>query len=312
MIRAVIDCGTNTFNLLLWNNRRREYLHTEKYPVRLGEGGHQKKLITPEALQRALDTLARYQAKARQWGAGSITVVGTAMIREAYNGSELVEKVRQKLGLHLQVIDGQREAELIFHGVRQAMPLPEEPSLIVDIGGGSTEFIWLKAGQPQYLDSFPLGSSLLLEKICPSDPIHPAEVEAMESYIEATLAPLRAAVPAGQTTTLIGSSGSFDTLAQMCARRFQTRPWHVRDRSYTFALAEYREIARLMLEHPRPKRLQTPGMIAMRVDMIVPACVLINYVITKMGIESLLQCSYALKEGVFYSLENEPHLWPKS
>ncbi|MDR9374062.1 MAG: hypothetical protein RI842_09130 [Schleiferiaceae bacterium] len=312
MIRAVIDCGTNTFNLLIWDTRREQYLHREKYPVRLGEGGQKEKIISPEAQSRALKTLQKYQEQAQKWGADSITVVGTAMIREARNGGDLVRAVKKETGLSLQVIDGQREAALILQGVQQAMPLPRDSCLIMDIGGGSTEFIWLKAQKAQYLASFPLGSSLLLEKCRPSDPIEPAEIEAMENFIAATLAPLLSQVRGAAPVTLIGSSGSFDTLAQMCALRFKTWPWQAEDRSYTFALPEYHEMARLMLTQNLEERLHTPGMIPMRADMIVPACVLINFIIKRMGIQTLMQCSYALKEGVFYSLENEPHLWPKS
>jgi len=312
MIRAVIDCGTNTFNLLIRDTHGQQYLHREKYPVRLGEDGQKEKTISPEAQQRAIKTLKKYKEQARNWNADSITLVGTAMIREARNGGDLVRAVKKETGLTLQVIDGQREANLILQGVQQAMPLPRESCLIMDIGGGSTEFIWLKAQKRQYLASFPLGSSLLLEKCRPSDPIKPAEIEEMENFIATALKPLLSRTRSGQPRTLIGSSGSFDTLAQMCALQFKTRPRQAAGRSYTFALPEYHKMARQMLAQNLEERLHTPGMIPMRADMIVPACVFINFIIDQMGIQTLLQCSYALKEGAFYSLENEPHLWPKS
>ena len=111
---------------------------------------------------------------------------------------------------------------------------------------------------------------------------------------------------------LIGSSGSFDTLAQMCILRFQSSGLTETDTTYMFDLYEYMQIAQHMIRSDFEERLNTPGMIPMRADMIVVACLQINFIIKRLGIKSLQLSTYALKEGVITSLTENEHTWQKS
>ena len=221
-------------------------------------------------------------------------------------------RANSELGLKINVIDGSTEADLIYQGVKQGIEFKDVPSLIMDIGGGSTEFVLIRDKKPVWSNSFPLGSSVMLTRFRPSDPIRPEEIEAVDDYLDEMLQDLKEACGNELPRVLIGSSGSFDTLAQMCVENYRTSSLHPEDTNYTFSMHEYMQISELMLKSTFEERLHTPGMIPMRADMIVMACIEINFIIKRFGIRLLQQCNFALKEGLFYSLEKDAEQWQKS
>lgn len=310
---AIIDCGTNTFNLLIRDLKSGKELYRDEKSVRLGEAGHAARRITPKAIDRGLDALREYRKKAHFYKAQEIYAFATAMVRRAHNGEELVERAEEEMDLTIQVISGKEEAHLILQGVKQAVDFPSGMAMVMDIGGGSTEVLLVEDGVPQYQESFGLGSSLLLEKFRPSDPIQTEEVAAMQEHISKIFTPLWEAVKQyGAPQVLIGSSGSFDTLADMCVANFGTTERPEGSIQYSFVLQEYQQMAQRMLEQTIEERLSTPGMIPRRADMMVAACILINYAIDELEISQLNQCNYALKEGVYYSIQDNNFPWPKS
>lgn len=314
MTIAVIDCGTNTFNLLIKNTTTGELLYNDKIPVRLGQGGLENNLINEEAWQRGLAALKEHkQTIVNTVGSSAdVYVMATSAVRSASNGINFAEAVKQELGLHLNIINGEQEADLIYAGVKQGIEFSEHPTLIMDIGGGSTEFILLKGEELFFKASYNIGSSRLLEKFRPADPILPEEIDAINHYLEETLSDLLVACKEHQPRVLIGSSGSFDTIAQMCVANYKTTTWDVDNTHYTFAMHEYMQIAQKMIWATYEERLNTPGMIAMRADLMVMAHLQINLLIKRLGIKKLQQCSYALKEGLFFSLHSKYNSWQKS
>lgn len=309
---AIIDCGTNTFNLLVRSQEENRTLFNTKIPVRLAEDADENFHISEAAMDRALEALASHLKKAREWEAEALYTLATAAVRTAPNGKDLVARAKQELGIHINVIDGETEARLIYEGVKQGIEFKDAPSLIMDIGGGSTEFILLRDKKPVWQASYPLGSSVMLNRFRPADPILEEEIEAIENHLDEVLAPLKEVSGDDLPRVLIGSSGSFDTLAQMCAENYRTSRFEEDETSYTFSMHEYMQIAKKMLDSTFEERLNTPGMIPMRADMIVMACIEINYIIKRYGIRLLQQCNYALKEGLYYALENESDQWQKS
>lgn len=309
---AIIDCGTNTFNLLIRSQAENRTLFNTKIPVRLAEGAGEDLQISEAAQTRALDALAQHKQTALEWEVDALYAVATAAVRTAPNGTDLVQAAEKALGIKINVIDGNTEAQLIYEGVKQGIEFKDAGSLIMDIGGGSTEFILLRDKKPVWQASFALGSSVMLNRFRPADPILPEEIEAIEDYLDEVLAPLKEAAGKEFPRVLIGSSGSFDTLAQMCAEIFRTSRFEEDETSYTFSMHEYMNVANRMLKSTFEERLNTPGMIPMRADMIVMACIEINYIIKRFGIRLLQQCNYALKEGLYYSLENDSEQWQKS
>ena len=182
----------------------------------------------------------------------------------------------------------------------------------MDIGGGSTEFILLKEETILFKASYNIGSSRLLEKFRPADPILPEEIDTINEYLEETLSDLLEACKLHQPRVLIGSSGSFDTIAQMCVENYKTSSMEPDSTSYTFSMHEYMQISQQMVAAAYEERLNTPGMIPMRADLIVMAHLQINLLIKRLGIKMLQQCNYALKEGLFFTLNTLHNPWQKS
>ncbi|MGB3619340.1 MAG: phosphatase, partial [Catalinimonas sp.] len=202
-------------------------------------------------------------------------------------------------GLRVRVIDGDREATYIYRGVREAVDLRALPTwLVMDIGGGSVEFIVCTDRGILWKRSFEVGAQRLLDRFMPADPIRPADVARLMAYLDEQLAPLTAAVAAHRPEALAGASGTFDTLVEMHAHATeQPVDWEGRT-SFELPPDVYRTFHRQLLERDRAARLALPGMVEQRVDMIVVASCLIDFVLTRYDLRTVRVSTYALKEGV--------------
>ena len=297
---AIIDLGTNTFNLLIRESRTDEVLHNDKIAVKLGNGGIGRGLIAEDAFQRGLQAMQEHHKTIQRFEADRVLAFATAAIRDASNGGAFVQAVKEQTGIAVEVIDGLREASLIMRGVAAAVELPEEVVLVVDIGGGSTEFILAKGNEPLWMNSYPLGVSRLLEQFRPSDPMEEEEVERVEAHFDALLQDLLAQCAFHRPRIMIGSSGSFDTLADMC--RLRAEPDSVADfrPSSYFDMGVYRMIEREVIRATFEQRLAMPGMIPMRADMMVLSCLIIRWTLKHCGVQQMWGSRYALKEGVYF------------
>ena len=309
---AIIDLGTNTFNLLIRETETNAVIFNTKISVKLGEGGIDNQVIAPAAFERGLLALAEHCDSIKNYQVDKTYAFATSAIRSTSNGSQFVEEARKKTGIIINVIDGQQEAELIYFGVRQALDMGKDISLIMDIGGGSTEFILANKNEIFWKESYLIGSSRLMEKFRPDDPIPLHQIEAVENYLEASLQSLFETAEQYKPLWLIGSSGSFDTLASMASLKFRGFDLPADHTSYTFDLNQYIAIARQMLQADFEERLNTPGMIPMRADMINMACIQINLVLKKSGLKVMKLSTYALKEGVYSQITQNQSTWQES
>lgn len=312
MIIAVIDMGTNTFNILIRETDSNEVLFADKISVRLGDGGINDNIIADAAFERGIKALHELRSICEKWKVEEIYAYATSAVRSAGNGKQFTDTVKAETGINVNVIDGDKEAELIYLGVQQAVEISDGNALIMDIGGGSTEFILTDKEGVIWKKSYLLGASRVMEKFRPSDPIRNEEIETLEAYFENELQDLIEICNEKKVNQLIGSSGSFDTLAAMVAHKFQSPDILEGKTSYTFDIYEYKQIARQMLESDFEQRLRTPGMIPMRADLIVIACVQINFILKRLGIKSMKSSVFALKEGVFETLKNKEQAWQRS
>lgn len=309
---AIIDMGTNTFNLLIRDLEDSRVLLKNKISVRLGEGGLTKNKLTHASMERGMAALREHKQTIAPFLVDATYAFATSAVRDASNGPEFVERILNELGINVNTINGDKEAELIYLGVQQALEFDDKVSLIMDIGGGSTEFILANDSGIIWKKSYQLGVSRLLQKFNPSDPILNMEVERLNEFLDQELEELIEVSKKHSPITLIGSSGSFDTLAAMVLERFHPNSDLSNAVNYDFNMAEYHEIAGLMMTYNYDQRLRTPGMIPMRADLMVLACVLVNYVINKLTLKKLKLSTYSLKEGVFETLNKETILWQKS
>lgn len=296
---AVIDLGTNTFHLLIIETESCEYkvLFKKKTAVKIGQGGITKGMISPEAFERAFATLSEFRRKMDEFGVNEIFATGTSAVRSAKNGEDFIREIKSRFNIAVQVISGEREAELIYHGVKNALNLGSEKSLIMDIGGGSVEFIICNSDKIFWKGSFEIGAQRMLDLFIHSDPIQNDQVNQVINYLEEKLPALTAAVQSFQPDLLVGSSGTFDTLADIDALR-NGISLNDKQKEYDLPLDSFRQTFQEVLKKNRAERMIIPGMIDMRVDMIVVACILINYIVDKYQLEKIRVSAYALKEGV--------------
>ncbi len=302
---AIIDLGTNTFNLLIVEvtpDKSYQLLFQNKVSVKLGEGGINKGFIAPVPFNRGIEALHTHNQTIEKYNVGKIVAIATSAIRGASNGFEFVASAKKECNIDIQVITGDKEAELIYYGVREAVEMSDETSLIIDIGGGSTEFIIANKNQVLWKQSFLLGVARLLEMFNPSDPITTIEKQTIYDYLNQELQPLFEAVKKYPVTELIGSSGSFDSLAEMVAHRFYT-PHIFEDKTeFLFNLDDCAAVHETIVKSTTAQRLQMKGLVAMRVDMIVISSILVHFILKSFSIPQMRLSTYSLKEGILAEL----------
>jgi len=299
---AVIDMGTNTFHLMLAEvtGDSQHIFHRERVAVKIGEKGINQDKITEEAWIRAVDTISEFKKKIEQSEISTIFATATSAIRNAVNGLDLTREIERKTGINTQIISGEREAQLILEGTRKALDLGSEKHLIMDIGGGSIEFIIADKSETFWLKSFEVGGQRLVEKFHHSDPIATSELNDLEGYFESELAELMEQCKIHKPRTLVGCSGTFDTLSDIYCE-LENCVTAENQTELPLSLEAFHKIHQQLMTKTRTERLAMPGMIELRVDMIVVAAALIQYLIKTLNITNLRVSAYALKEGVLFN-----------
>lgn len=300
---AIIDMGTNTFHLLIaeWTGSQYQITFREKLAVRIGQGGINQDVIQADAQARALDALLVFKSKITETGIEKTFAFATSAFRNARNARDVVRKIKEVSGIDVTILSGEEEAELIYMGVRIAVPLGLMPSLIIDIGGGSVEFIIANQNEAFWKRSYEIGGQRLLEKFHKTDPITNSEISLLNTYFNDTLASLFEALKKYTPQTLVGSSGTFDTLSDIHCIKKQIQKGE-NDPETPLTIESFYEIYHELILKNRVERMLIPGMIELRVDMIVVAVCLIRFILENHSFKNLRVSSYALKEGVLASL----------
>lgn len=301
---AIIDTGTNTFHLLIVERIENGFKKIFKIQisVKLGEDGITTNTISALPFERGINTFKKFKRICDEHNTTIIFATGTAALRRATNALEFIKKVKGATDIDLKIISGEEEATLIWNGVRHALNMGLHKSLIVDIGGGSVEFIVANEAQIFWKHSYDIGAALLLEKFNPTDPVTAEEISSIENFIDNQLRLLVEACKLHEPKTLIGSSGSFDTFAELIVYQFYNFDL-LRDKTtYSFNMSDYEKIHQQLIHSTHEQRLQMKGMIPMRADMIVVASILLTFVLRKLNIDEMKLSTYALKEGVMYNM----------
>ena len=307
MRQAIIDLGTNTFNLLIiemMEKTKYQILFHDKVAVKLGKDCIDKNIISDEAIARALHALHFLLNSIKKYDTTKIRAIATSAIRSAKNGDLFVQKIKNELNLTIEVISGDEEAELIYYGVRQALELGKEKNLIMDIGGGSTEFIIANDSQIFWKHSFNLGISRLIEKFKPHDPLLKEEISMLKKYLMQELLPLLNAAKKFKSRILIGSSGSFDTMADLILAKKNDSYLSKEATTYNYDINDYRNLHTALLKSTYQQRLAMKGMVDMRADMMVFGSIFINLILNELQISEMKLSTFALKEGVAYKMMN--------
>jgi exopolyphosphatase / guanosine-5'-triphosphate,3'-diphosphate pyrophosphatase len=302
---AAIDVGTNSIHMVVVNIQPTIPAFTiiakEKATVRLGDRDPQTGMLTPEAMMRAIVALRRCQDIAAQMNAEAIVAVATSAVREAPNGRLFLAQVEADLGMTINLIAGQEEARRIYLGVLSGMELQNQPHVMIDIGGGSTELILGDGQEPRSLSSTKVGAVRLSAELVKTDPISNGEFNYLQAFVkgmlERAIEEIRANLKPGEKPRMVGTSGTIETLAMIHAReKLGIVPTPLN--GYQFSLKDLKEIVNRLRKMNYAERSAVPGMSERRSEIIVAGAVILQEAMTLLGIDSITICERALREGV--------------
>jgi exopolyphosphatase/guanosine-5'-triphosphate,3'-diphosphate pyrophosphatase len=296
--------GTNTFHLLVAEANEKgpfKIIYRDREPVKIGKGGINESFITEQAIKRALAAMQRFRESINLYEVNDIYAFGTSALRNARNCFEVTQKIKACTGIETTVISGDDEAVYIYKGVRDSLKMGNDKSLIVDIGGGSVECIIADNAQLFWKESFEIGAQRLLEQYHQHDPIIQSEIKNLWAVFDEKLKTLFKALERYPAKILIGASGAFDTLSDIFC--FQNNVPKTDEQTETpLTIEGFHIIYEDLIKKNRQERMDTRGMIEMRVDMIVVASCLIYYILSKNSFTQMRVSTYSLKEGVLASL----------
>ncbi len=293
---AAIDIGTNTVRLLIVaadDFTHYRPLHHEQEITRLGERFVEHGKLQPKARERTIMTLGQYARVAARHKADEVYAVATSAVREAANGLEFVKLVKQRTGITVTVIPPEKEAELASLGV-QSVIHSTQPLLVVDIGGGSTEFIHTDKGEIVTALSLKIGVVKLQEQFLTSDPVDRLEYTAMLDYLNQALSSVR--LTNTKDCALVGVAGTVTTLAAVDQGLVDYNPQLINN--YILTYQQIQTIQDRFLAQPLALRRQTPGLEPGRADVIVAGTALLLCIMDKLGFASLVVCDSGLREGL--------------
>lgn len=295
---AVIDLGTNTFHLLIVKtNLTNEFveLHRQREYVYIGEEGVDKLGDIP--MQRGYEALQKFKTIIDSHEVEKTQATGTAALRRASNGAFFIKEVKRLTDISIKIISGKEEARLIYLGVRQAVPMNTTPKLIMDIGGGSVEFIIANQAKVLWAESFPIGVSVLFNQFHQNDPISNSEIETIYQYLTDTLSPLFKALHASPIVNLIGASGTFDVIANILG---------IKEKAFKncqFAdLTDFPTLYQRVAESTLAERLNMSDIPTQRAKLIPVALILIDFILQRTDIKTIWVSHYAMKEGILMEL----------
>ncbi len=303
MILAGIDVGTLTCRLLVGRvseTGQIEEVHSERRVLRLGEGLDRSGRLAPEAMERVVATLREWQASIRTYGAAATTVVATSAVRAAANRREFVDRVARETGWPVEVIDGQEEARRTLLGIRSGLPQDISSMLALDIGGGSTEFILDRAGQPAKMRSIEIGVVRVTERFLKHDPPTDDELAAARVCVRDAARSVQAEFGGWGTVPFVGTAGTITTLAAMAQRL----PAYVGSRihNYRLTLPVVTDLERDILGRTKAQREGMLGLELGREDVIVAGTVILRTVMETLAFDTCLVSDLGLREGVLLNL----------
>ncbi|MEO1021441.1 MAG: Ppx/GppA phosphatase family protein [Bacteroidota bacterium] len=296
---AAIDLGTNSFHAIivdLFSDGSFRQVDDLKEMVQLAKGGLGKQL-TPSAINRGMNALKNIKTLSESYGAEEIIAYATSAIREAENGGDFIQRSIDELDIKINAIPGSMEAELIGYAVQHGIRLDEKPVLMVDIGGGSVEFIVGNKTDFFWLTSKKIGVSRMADIFKPSDPISQADIEELEQHYLEELAGVRKALSDHPTQTMIGSSGTMQNIALMIAEQ-EGKPVNGSLNELEFTKKEYKRFYNRFIGLSQKERLHVPGLDEKRVGFINTGVVLVHVLFRVFEMERVRISTQALREGI--------------
>jgi exopolyphosphatase / guanosine-5'-triphosphate,3'-diphosphate pyrophosphatase len=302
---AAIDIGSNSIHLAIVRAMRGQHLEIidrEKEMVRLGSVTLREHRLSPEAIDRAITTLARYKKMAEANKVDLILTTATAAVRESHNADEFINRVRLEIGLDVQLLPGIEEARLIALAVSEVTDFNNRRALIIDVGGGSTEFILTSGGEPVLLHSMRVGAVRLTEKFISTDPPSAEQRERLIANLRADLARVVWEIKRVGFDFVIGTAGTVENMVtaivQAEAARYLEAATEFEGFTETVTLDQIRKFNRKLARMTNRERRRVPGIESDRADIIIAGGLLVETILAELGATEIASCDWALREGV--------------
>jgi len=290
---AIIDIGTNTINLLMVNKYVKTYevLHSERTGVGLGHGGMSKSIITKNSFNRGIDCLINYSKTCTNHNVKSIYAFGTSMLRQAKNAKTFIKAVKQKTNVDIQILNGDEEANLIYNGIKLGYDFHEK-SVVMDIGGGSTEFIL--ADKNGLIDkvSLNIGISRINQLFNFNDTLSKYDVNAIEQFLQDKIGTRLNTYQANQ---LIGASGSFKTFFELTKqKKYDTTLFQKID------ITSIKNTLDSIINSSYQERINNPHILPLRSELLAISAVKTKWVLNKLNCKEVIISPNSIKEGVIF------------
>lgn len=299
---AAVDCGTNSVRLLVADLERDSLTDVVRRMeiVRLGQDVDRTGRLAPDAIERTRAALADYAAQIGSLGAVRTRMIATSATRDAANSDEFRAMVLETLGVRPEVVTGDEEARLSFTGAVRGLPADtEQPYLVVDVGGGSTEFV-LGGSHPDSALSVDVGSVRMTERHLHDDPPTPAQIRAAETDIVAAVDRALDQVRGQQARTLIGLAGSVTTVTALALGLDSYRPERIHH-----ARVSYADVAKVtadLLSMTRAERVDLPVMHPGRADVIGAGALVLRVIMARVGFDSMIASEHDILDGIAWSM----------
>ena len=300
---AGIDIGTLTCRLLiadLPSGSLLKELRSERRILRLGEGVDQTKRLSPTAMDRVIQCLREWQEIITTYHVDAATAVATSAVRDAANRNEFLERVKREAGFEVEVITGDEEARRTLLGIRSGLPAGVSDILVLDIGGGSTEFVLDRPDQKPIVRSIDLGVVRLCERLLHHDPPTDEEVRQAREWVARETKAAIVGMGNYQTATFVGTAGTITSLAAIAQKLPTYEP--ARIHNYKLQLHTIQELEHTLLGRKKADRVGLPGLEKGREEVIAAGAIIVKTIMESLGQQSVLVSDMGLREGVLIDL----------
>ena len=297
---ATIDIGTNAVLLLIGEKipgGKIKSIHEEANLTRLGQGLGSSNMLHADGMQRTLDVLKSYAATSKKYNASPIVAVGTSAFRRAGNSKAFLKRVKDEAGIDIQIISGDEEAALSFDAARAEFG---NDIIVVDIGGGSTEFIW-QTKDGLHTQSLLLGAVTLQENFGRHDPLDTQDIVEMEDAVLNYLGELpKSALTETAGKTMVGIAGTVTTLAAMALKLKQYD--HEQVHGHILTMADIEALVSQLMSLSNEERKKLPGLEPKRADVIYPGAVILEEAMEHFGKDKVIACHHGIRWGLAYRI----------
>jgi exopolyphosphatase/guanosine-5'-triphosphate,3'-diphosphate pyrophosphatase len=306
---AAIDVGSNSVHMIVCRIRPDlsfEVIDREKDMIRLGAGTLGGRVIPPAAVATAMQTLSKFKRLAESHGVEEILVAATSAVREAENGGDFIAAARREVGLHVRVISGTEEARLIHLAAAYAAGVGRRASVVLDIGGGSTEITLGTSARVELGRSFKLGTLRLTERFGASDPLGGSDERRIVRHIGREAGSYLRQIAARGVHRVIGTSGTIQSLGALAIGRRGSDDL----RNVRVSAKEISRLRRRLTPMPLAERLKLPGLDPRRADLAAVGAILLDTLLSNLRATELTLNDFALREGLVldYIRRNAAHI----